>query len=330
MTHEVYMQRCLELARKGAGYTAPNPMVGCVIVDESNNIIGEGYHQAYGGPHAEVNAIASVKDKTQLKHSTLYVNLEPCAHYGKTPPCANLIVEMGIPRVVIGMKDPHEKVAGKGIEILLQSGIEVIVGVEENACRELNKRFITFHEKQRPYIVLKWAQTADGFIGKPGEKIKISHPETDVLVHQWRSEEQAILIGSRTAINDNPELTVRQVKGRNPIRLILNNKSPLPPDLKIWNNEAATYVIESSPNDSLHPFLQFCRTNHIISVLVEGGAYTLQHFINAGLWDEARVITNPNLTLHTGIKAPALHPAKCVQTISMNQDIIKIFHPEKL
>lgn len=328
MTHEVYMQRCLELASKGAGYTAPNPMVGCVIVNEENKIIGEGYHQAYGGPHAEVNAIASVDDKTQLKNSTLYVNLEPCAHYGKTPPCANLIVEMGIPRVVIGIKDPHKKVASKGIEILRQAGIEVLVGIEENACRELNKRFITFHEKQRPFIILKWAQSSDGFIGKLGEKIKISHPKTDVLVHQWRSEEQAILIGSRTAINDNPELTVRWVKGRNPMRLILNYNSPLPPNLKIWNNEAATYIIESSPNDSLQLFIQFCITNQIISVLIEGGTYTLQQFINAGLWDEARVITNTNLTLHNGVKAPALHHAKWVQTISMSQDIIQIFHPE--
>ena len=330
MTPEVYMNRCLELASKGGGYTAPNPMVGCVIVNEENKIIGEGYHQAYGGPHAEVNAIASVKDKTQLKNCTLYVNLEPCSHYGKTPPCANLIVEMGIPRVVVGMKDPHEKVAGKGIEILRRAGIEVKVGVKENACRELNKRFITFHEKQRPYIVLKWAQTVDGFIGQPGEKIKISHSETDVLVHQWRSEEQAILIGSHTAINDNPELTVRWVKGKNPIRLILNNNSTLPPNLKIWNNEAATYVIESSPNDSLQPFIQFCRTNHIISVLVEGGAYTLQNFIHAGLWDEARVITNTKLSLHTGVKAPTLHLAKSSQTIYMSEDIIEIFHPEKL
>ncbi|MCX7743117.1 MAG: bifunctional diaminohydroxyphosphoribosylaminopyrimidine deaminase/5-amino-6-(5-phosphoribosylamino)uracil reductase RibD [Flavobacteriales bacterium] len=324
--HERYMQRCLELARKGIGYTAPNPMVGCVIVDMNQNILGEGYHEHYGAPHAEVNAINAVNDKNLLKNATLYVNLEPCAHYGKTPPCANLIVEMGIPRVVIGMKDPHEKVAGKGIDILQQAGIEVIVGIEENACREINKRFITFHEKHRPYIILKWAQSADGFIGKLGEKIKISHAETDVLVHRWRSEEQAILIGSRTAINDNPELTVRWVKGKNPIRIILHSTTPLPHDLRIWNNDSLTHVIQTSFNNSFDALLDFCKSNQIISVLVEGGAYTLQQFINAGFWDEARVITNTELILHAGVKAPTLTHAHLIQTISNAKDIIQIFH----
>jgi diaminohydroxyphosphoribosylaminopyrimidine deaminase/5-amino-6-(5-phosphoribosylamino)uracil reductase len=302
-------------------------MVGCVIVDNDQNILGEGYHEQCGGPHAEVNAIQAVQDKSLLKNATLYVNLEPCAHFGKTPPCANLIVQMGIPSVVIGMKDPHEKVAGKGIEILRQAGIDVIVGIEEKACRELNKRFITFHEKQRPYIILKWAQSSDGFIGQQGKRIKISHPDTDVLVHQWRSEEQAILVGSTTAINDDPELTVRHVKGKNPVRLVLNQGEFLPNHLKLWNDAAETHVIETTTNDGLNTFLQFCRDHHLISVMVEGGAYTMQQFINAGLWDEARVITNTKMVLQTGVKAPELVKAKLVQSTISGDDSIQIFKP---
>ncbi len=321
------MLRCLELAVKGAGYTAPNPMVGCVIVDNDLNILGEGYHERYGGPHAEVNAIASVQDKNLLKDAILYVNLEPCAHYGKTPPCANLIVQMGIPRVVVGMKDPHEKVAGKGIEILRQAGIDVIVGVEEKACRDLNKRFITFHEKHRPYIILKWAQSADGFIGKLGERIKISHPETDILVHQWRSQEQAILIGSITAMNDDPELTVRHVKGKNPIRLVLNQGAFIPNHLKLFNHAAETHIINTTCNNGLNKFLQFCKEHHIISVMVEGGAYTLQQFINAGLWDEARVITNTKMLLQTGVKSPELVNAILINITHSGNDNIQIFQP---
>lgn len=327
MFHETTMHRCLELAIKGAGYAAPNPMVGCVIVDSDQNILGEGYHKQCGGPHAEVNAIYSVQDKSLLRDATLYVNLEPCAHHGKTPPCANLIVEMGIPRVVIGMKDPHEKVAGKGIEILRQAGIEVITGVEEKACRELNKRFITFHEKQRPYILLKWAQSSDHFIGQPGKRIKVSHPETDILVHQWRSEEQAILVGRTTALNDDPELTVRHVKGKNPVRLVLNQGEFLPNHLKLWNNAAETHVIEITGNDGLNSFLKFCRDHHMISVMVEGGGYTLQQFINAGLWDEARVITNTKIVLQTGVKSPELVNAILVQTTFSGEDIIQTFQP---
>jgi diaminohydroxyphosphoribosylaminopyrimidine deaminase/5-amino-6-(5-phosphoribosylamino)uracil reductase len=327
MFQETTMLRCIELAVKGAGYTAPNPMVGCVIVDSNQNILGEGYHERCGGPHAEVNAIQSVQDKSLLKDATLYVNLEPCAHHGKTPPCANLIVQMGIPSVVIGMKDPHEKVAGKGIEILRQAGIDVIVGIEEKACRELNKRFITFHEKKRPYIILKWAQSSDGFIGQHGKRIKISHPDTDVLVHQWRSEEQAILVGSTTAINDDPELTVRHVKGKNPVRLVLNQGAFLPTHLKLWNDAAETYVIEITNNNGLNTFLQFCRDHHLISVMVEGGAYTLQQFINAGLWDEARVITNTKMVLKNGVKAPVLIKALLVQTTFSGDDRIQIFQP---
>jgi diaminohydroxyphosphoribosylaminopyrimidine deaminase/5-amino-6-(5-phosphoribosylamino)uracil reductase len=321
------MLRCIELAVKGTGYTAPNPMVGCVIVDNDQNILGEGYHEQCGGPHAEVNAIQAVQDKSLLKNATLYVNLEPCAHFGKTPPCANLIVQTGIPRVVIGMKDPHEKVAGKGIEILRQAGIDVIVGVAEKACCELNKRFITFHEKQRPYIILKWAQSSDGFIGQHGKRIKISHPDTDVLVHQWRSEEQAILVGSTTAINDDPELTVRHVKGKNPVRLVLNQGAFLPTHLKLWNDAAKTYVIEITNNNGLNTFLQFCRDHHLISVMVEGGAYTLQQFINAGLWDEARIITNTKMVLKNGVKAPELVKAKLVQSTISGDDSIQIFKP---
>lgn len=325
MLDQKIMLHCIEQALKGSGYTAPNPMVGCVIVDRNHNILGEGYHKQFGEAHAEVNAINAIQDKNLLRNATLYVNLEPCAHYGKTPPCANLIVEMGIPRVVIGMKDPHEKVAGKGIEILLQAGVEVIVGVEEEACRDLNKRFITFHEKKRPYIILKWAQSANYFIGELGKRIKISHPETDVLVHQWRSQEQAILVGSTTAINDDPELTVRYVKGKNPVRLVLNQGKSLPNHLKLWNDAAETHVLETTSNDGLNTFLKFCNEHNIISVMVEGGAFTLKQFIDAGLWDEARVITNTKMVLQTGVKAPELPKAMLVQTTFSSDDIIQIY-----
>lgn len=321
------MLRCIELALKGSGYTSPNPMVGCVIIDSNQNILGEGYHQKFGGAHAEVNAINSIKDKSLLRDATLYLNLEPCSHYGKTPPCANLIVEMGIPSVVIGMKDPHEKVAGKGIEILRQAGIDVLVGVEEKACRELNKRFITFHEKKRPYIILKWAQSADHFIGQLNKRIKISHHETDVLVHQWRSQEQAILVGSTTAINDDPELTVRHVKGKNPVRLVLNQGKSLPEHLKLWNDAAETHVIETTNNDGLNTFLKFCKEHNIISVMVEGGAYTLKQFIDGGLWDEIRVITNPKLVLNSGVRAPEIPKAMLVQTTFSGDDVIQIYQP---
>lgn len=327
MLDKKIMLRCIELALKGSGYTSPNPMVGCVIIDSNQNILGEGYHQKFGGAHAEVNAINSIQDKSLLRDATLYVNLEPCSHYGKTPPCANLIVEMGIPSVVIGMKDPHEKVAGKGIEILRQAGIDVLVGVEEKACRELNKRFITFHEKKRPYIILKWAQSADHFIGQQGKRIKISHHETDVLVHQWRSQEQAILVGSTTAINDNPELTVRLVKGKNPVRLVLNQGKSLPEHLKLWNDAAETHVIETAGNDGLNTFLKFCKEHNIISVMVEGGAYTLKQFIDAGLWDEIRVITNPKLVLNSGVRAPEIPKAMLVQTTFSGDDVIQIYQP---
>lgn len=327
MLDKKIMLRCIELALKGLGYTSPNPMVGCVIIDSNQNILGEGYHQQFGGAHAEVNAINSIQDKSLLRDATLYVNLEPCSHYGKTPPCANLIVEMGIPSVVIGMKDPHEKVAGKGIEILRQAGIDVLVGVEEKACRELNKRFITFHEKKRPYIILKWAQSADHFIGQQGKRIKISHHETDELVHQWRSEEQAILVGSTTAINDDPELTVRHVKGKNPVRLVLNQGKSLPEHLKLWNDAAETHVIETTSNDGLNTFLKFCKEHNIISVMVEGGAYTLKQFIDAGLWDEIRVITNPKLVLNSGVRAPEIPKAMLVQTTFSGDDVIQIYQP---
>lgn len=327
MLDKKIMLRCIELALKGSGYTSPNPMVGCVIIDSNQNILGEGYHQKFGGAHAEVNAINSIQDKSLLRDATLYVNLEPCSHYGKTPPCANLIVEMGIPSVVIGMKDPHEKVAGKGIDILRQAGIDVLVGVEEKACRELNKRFITFHEKKRPYIILKWAQSADHFIGQQGKRIKISHHETDVLVHQWRSQEQAILVGSTTAINDNPELTVRLVKGKNPVRLVLNQGKSLPEHLKLWNDAAETHVIETAGNDGLNTFLKFCKEHNIISVMVEGGAYTLKQFIDAGLWDEIRVITNPKLVLNSGVRAPEIPKAMLVQTTFSGDDVIQIYQP---
>lgn len=249
--HESYMKRCIELARNGAFFAAPNPMVGSVIV-HNNTIIGEGYHAVCGQAHAEVNAVNSVKDKSLLKDSTIYVTLEPCAHFGKTPPCSDLIVEMGIPKVVIGCVDSFSEVAGKSIEKLKKAGAEVIVGVLEEECRDLNKRFFTFHEKKRPYVILKWAQTKDGFIDKlPEDKdrkggVAISGPEAKRLVHTWRAEEQAILVGKNTVLNDNPSLTVREIEGPNPVRIILDSNGSLSKDYKVFDGEVRTIVLGKS------------------------------------------------------------------------------------
>lgn len=317
--HEQYMQRCLQLARQAIGSVAPNPMVGAVIVHKGK-IIGEGYHQKFGGAHAEVNAINDVHDKNLLSESCLYVNLEPCSHFGKTPPCVDLILEHQIPEVVIGMQDPFAEVNGAGIEKLELAGVKVTVGILENDCRELNKRFITFYTKKRPYIILKWAQTADGFIGKKTERIKISNDITKILSHQWRSEEQSILIGSGTAIIDNPELNVREWDGPSPIRIVLDRTGKLSSSLNIFDGSQRTILISSSSSNDvlnaekiiiendehfLENELSKLHAHGIQSVLVEGGATVLQSFIDHNLWDEARVFTSPN-KLFEGVKAPVL------------------------
>lgn len=323
------MQRCFDLALMGLGHVAPNPMVGCVIVND-NKIIAEGYHQKYGEAHAEVNAINQLPDNFDFSECTLYVNLEPCAHYGKTPPCSDLIIKKGFKKVVISNIDSNPLVGGNGIKKLRSAGIIVEQGVLEKAGRELNKRFFTLQEKKRPYIILKWAQTYNGLISRwPLSDIKednwITCNESKKLVHQWRSEEQAIMIGTNTAINDNPELTVRLITGKNPIRVVIDRNLRLPVSLNIFNNEAPTLIINSKKelvnnnisylklsenNFSIDTiFLELGRQN-ISSIIVEGGAQILNSIIKSGIWDEARVFVNPNLEFKNGIKAPEFHLQK--------------------
>ncbi len=314
------------MAKNGLGNVAPNPMVGCVIVSKGK-IIGEGYHQEYGKAHAEVNAINSVKDKSLLKNSTLYVSLEPCAHFGKTPPCANLIVENNIPRVVIACVDTFSEVAGKGIEKLRQAGIDVKVGVLEKEALELNKRFFTFHNKKRPYIILKWAETIDGFIDveRPFDKLRvtttdnwITSPLSKKLVHKWRSEEAAIMVGTNTVLNDNPQLNVREWEGKNPTRIVIDLNDRLPQHLHVFDKTIPTIVF-SLCKESEEQNLAFVKINdasqlvsevlnelhrrNIQSVIVEGGARLLQTFIDQNLWDEARVFVGKK-EFNSGLKAP--------------------------
>lgn len=324
MKHEAYMQRCIELAQNGAGNVSPNPMVGAVVVHD-DKIIGEGYHQLYGEAHAEVNAINAVKDKSLLSKATIYVSLEPCVHFGKTPPCSDLIIESKIPNAVIGCRDSYTEVDGKGIEKLRKAGVNVIFGVLEKACLALNKRFFTFHENKRPYIILKWAQSQDGFMDKNRTDTCptinwITHPNTKQLTHKWRSEEDAILIGKNTAINDNPELTTRVVHGKNPIRIVIDKKLELAKDLKIFNSASKTIILnelKNEENDSiLHKKVTFesffddlwsiCAENNIISIIIEGGAFTLNQFLENHLWDEIRVLTGKPF-FSEGVKAPQLN-----------------------
>ncbi|MCF8357628.1 MAG: bifunctional diaminohydroxyphosphoribosylaminopyrimidine deaminase/5-amino-6-(5-phosphoribosylamino)uracil reductase RibD [Prolixibacteraceae bacterium] len=336
------MHRCLQLAKLGDGHTAPNPMVGCVIV-HNGKIIGEGFHQKCGGPHAEVNAINSVKDKVLLTESTLYVNLEPCSHFGKTPPCSDLIIQKKIPRVVIGTPDPFAKVSGNGIKKLKAAGCDITVGILANECQQLNRRFFTFHTKQRPYIILKWAQTADGFIDVIPEKRKSGHPNwitnemARVAVHKQRSTEGAILIGTETAMKDNPSLTLRDWHGKQPARIILDLKNRLPAGLHVFDNRAETFVLASNhyPDkrnaniikttaENLHnDLLEFLYRNGIQSVIVEGGAKTLQGFIDKGLWDEAFVYTG-DIFFGNGVKAPKLDGQDIAVEIFGNS-ILKVF-----
>ena len=364
------MQRCLELARLGSGHTAPNPMVGSVLVYDGR-IIGEGYHQVYGQAHAEVNCIKAVAEADQpfIGKSTLYVSLEPCAHFGKTPPCADLIIKHNIPRVVVGCRDPFKQVDGKGIEKLQAAGIDVITGVMEKECKELNKRFFTFHSKNRPYIILKWAETKDGFIAPPqtssasrrrayedsdsgkaiNERLLISNEYSNRLVHKWRSEEAAILVGTNTAMMDNPSLTTRLWPGHSPVRLVLDMNLRLPSHLKIFNREVRTIVFNSIKEGEDNGLLYY-RLNkvsgvipqmmdalyqmNIQSVLVEGGAKMLQSFIDEGCWDEVRIITNQQLTLNhdqngeTGLKAPLFAETILLEQSNLENDIIRIFKPK--
>jgi len=336
------MYRCLELARLGAGHVAPNPMVGSVLV-YNDRIIGEGYHQLYGKAHAEVNCIASVRpeDEHLIPQSILYVSLEPCAHRGKTPPCADLVVTKGIPRVVVGCRDPFPQVNGKGIEKLLAAGIEVTLGVLEKECIDLNKRFFLFHTRHRPYIVLKWAQTAGGRIAGPGDsRLLISNEITNRLVHKWRSEEASILVGPRTALLDDPALTARLWTGPNPIRLVIDKDLQLPPNLKLFDKTVPTIVFNNHRHETQGPiqYYQLATDSSLIqqlvlalhhlkiqSVLVEGGARLLQSFIDEDCWDEVRVITNDDLDIPSGLPAPQLKHARLLSRESLLSDSIHYY-----
>ncbi len=342
---EQYMHRCIELARKGAGSVAPNPMVGAVLVHDGT-IIGEGWHQRYGEAHAEVNCIGQATQSGQtgnLQHSTLYVSLEPCAHFGKTPPCSDLIIKHKIPKVVIGCRDPFKEVDGKGIEKLKAAGVEVIVDVLKEECVKLNKRFFTFHEQQRPYVILKWAQTNNGIIGSiTAERLLISNELANRLVHQWRSEEAAILVGSKTALLDDPQLTNRYWSAeKQPVRLVLDRQLQLLSSLKLFSGETKTIVLNElkqtnegtvqyeqlSGNGSVvQQVLQALHQRKLNSVLIEGGAELLQHFINEGLWDEARIITNEELTVADGVKAPQLKNEMQTNEQQIGSDTIRWYN----
>jgi len=335
------MQRCIQLARNGRGTVSPNPMVGAVIVHKGR-IIGEGWHQRAGFPHAEVNAINSVENQEFLQESCIYVSLEPCAHFGKTPPCSDLIIEKGIPKVVIGCRDPFAEVNGKGVEKLKAAGIEVIENVLQKQCEDLNKRFFTFHAYRRPYIILKWAQTADGFFDKhrsPDQKgiNWITRPETKTLVHQWRTEEDAILVGANTVVNDNPSLTAREVAGKNPVRLVIAPTTTLPANAAIDDGAAETYVfsrvkqllnkarwLECGKNP-LQEILDFCYQNNLQSLIVEGGATLLRSFIEADLWDEARILSG-NAFFEKGLKAPSLPKARRNYSTNIGEDRLNILY----
>ncbi len=336
------MFRCLELAVLGCGNVAPNPMVGSVLV-YNDTIIGEGYHQQYGQAHAEVNCINSVleENKHLIPQSTLYVSLEPCSHFGKTPPCSDLIIASNIKNVVVGCRDSYEEVNGKGIEKLQQNGIDVAVGVLEEACKNLNKRFFTFHQNKRPYIILKWAETANGNIAaNANERLLISNDFSNRLVHKWRHEEAGILVGTNTAMLDNPSLKNRLWHGKSPIRLVVDMQLRLPTDLQIFNQQIPTiifntirqsvqknitYYLLNTQQYLIEQIVQAAYQLNIQSLLVEGGCKLLQSFIDSSLWDEARVIVNDNLIVDEGLHAPILSHHAIIKKDSVFNDTITYF-----
>jgi diaminohydroxyphosphoribosylaminopyrimidine deaminase/5-amino-6-(5-phosphoribosylamino)uracil reductase len=342
-TAEPYMQRCFSLARRGRGQVAPNPMVGAVLV-HNGQIIGEGYHRFFGGPHAEVACLNSVgaKHRSLIAGSELFVSLEPCAHYGKTPPCTELIIRSGIKKLVIGCEDPFPQVAGKGISALEAAGVHVQRSQHRDEALALNKRFITFHTEQRPYVILKWAQTGDGMIGhgKKDHPLKISSPATDRLVHSWRSEEAGILVGTNTALWDDPQLTTRLVPGRHSTRIVVDRNLRLPAHLRIFGAEATTIILNEKI-DKTEGHLKWKKVTagasevqdmlgslyelNIQSILVEGGSSILQSFIDSGMWDEARVITNTKLILGSGVPAPVLTQQQVAASMYVAGDRIDTF-----
>jgi len=341
LKHEQYIKRCLEIAKLGIGTARPNPSVGAVLVVD-NKIIGEGFTSPYGGSHAEVNAINSVKDKELLKQATIYVTLEPCSHFGKTPPCSDLINNSEIKKVVIGCVDSNSLVSGKGIERLKNAGCEVVVGVLEKECKEHHKRFFTFHDKKRPYIILKWAVTNDGFIAPKNRNkqapVWITNETSRQLVHKWRSEEHAILVGTTTVLEDNPTLNVRDWNGENPVRIVIDKGLKIPTNLNIYDTSIKTiFITEKESNNRKNIFFekidfsnlvasQICDVlfkHKIQSVIVEGGAKTVQTFIDENLWDEARVFES-EVSFTNGVKAPVLNEPKVLSEKNIKGDILKI------
>ena len=339
------MQKCIELALKGIKEVAPNPMVGCIIVHE-NKIIGKGYHEKYGEAHAEINAINSVKNKNLLKEATLYVNLEPCSHYGLTPPCSLAIIQNKIPKVIIGTKDPFPKVSGGGIQMLKDAGIEVTTDILRSECESLNKRFFTFHLKKRPYIFLKWAQSADGYIDTERDYLttkayKFSNKETKLFSHQKRANEAAILIGTNTAIKDNPSLTVRLCEGENPLRLIIDRELKTPHSYHLYDNSTKTVFFTekqaiSSTDKTLFINIDFKRNiikqmlaylyeNQQTSLIVEGGTQLLNSFIEANIWDEIHIETATEVFLKKGIKAPNFIEKNLTKEMIFNKNKLKIY-----
>ncbi|MEO6870450.1 MAG: bifunctional diaminohydroxyphosphoribosylaminopyrimidine deaminase/5-amino-6-(5-phosphoribosylamino)uracil reductase RibD [Ginsengibacter sp.] len=341
MKDEDYMQRCLQLATLGTGNVAPNPMVGAVLVYKGV-IIGEGYHEKFGEPHAEVNCINSVIEENRkfIKSSRLFVSLEPCAHFGKTPPCSQLIIKENIPEVIIGCRDSYKEVAGKGIIQLEQAGIRVTTSFLENECRETNKRFFTFHEMKRPYIILKWAKSLDGKIAADGDvRTLITNDFTNKLVHRWRREGAAILVGTNTALEDNPKLTSRLWTGKNPIRIVIDKELRLPAGLNVFNAEAPTIIFNTIKNlrkDNIE-WIKISHENLIVqmlnqlyqrniqSILIEGGAITIQHFIDSGLWDESRVITNTKMLIDKGVPAPEVTNFILEKQETIEKDLVSYY-----
>ena len=337
-SEELYMQRALELAESGRGKVSPNPMVGCVIVHE-DRIIGEGYHKEYGKAHAEVNAVNSVENHELLAESTVYVTLEPCAHFGKTPPCANLLVKKQVKRVIIAAFDTNPLVGGKGIQILKEAGIDVQTGLLEKEARIQNKRFFTQIEKRRPYVILKWAQTADGFMAREDYSSKwITNASSRQLVHKWRAEEDAIMVGKNTAKYDDPALNVRDWVGKNPLRLVIDSKLELPNTLKLFDEAVPTICFNTIKSETIGT-LEFVKLRagfqvmeileqlyqrNIQSVIIEGGSYLLNKFLSSELWDEARVFTSSN-KFGNGIAAP-IPPAPVSESIEILEDTLRIYH----
>ena len=342
--HEKYIKRCIELAKNGLGTTYPNPLVGSVIV-YNDEIIGEGWHRKSGEAHAEVNAVNSVKDKSLLSKSTIYVSLEPCSHFGKTPPCCDLIIANKIPNVVIGTIDPFSKVAGSGIKKLIEAGKKVTVGILEDECNALNKRFFTFHTKKRPYIILKWAESSDGFIApiskEKQEPVWITNSFSRQLVHKWRSEEQAILVGTQTVVDDNPKLDTRNWSGNNPTRIILDRTGKISEDYHVKDQKIKTIVITEKENlqstenliyenciFDIRLVFSVCEIlyeHNIQSVIIEGGRQTIQTFIDANIWDEARIFKGQK-SFENGIEAPIITYKNIEKQAIQGDELIKIFN----